>query len=197
MPETIKLEDGTEREVPTQEELEEMQSRSETRKQQREEALGNLNETKGQLEKLQNKDFNFKRLRDLTDEQKGKLSEHEKTLMSQQEKLEEQQQTFTKTLQSEWKSEAMAVLAGDDRELRKEIEENLKLLNVSFESKKDMQGAVKKAYNMIGTNNNVIDNQLSFGGGGGGVGPSKPNKETKVDANFAKKFGLSEDDIKN
>ena len=196
MPEKVIREDGSEREVPTQEELDELQKRAEERKKQRDEVKSELEQNKEKLTKLENKDFNFKKLRDMTKEEQEKLSETERQLKEHQEKLEEQQQNFTQQLKEEWKNEALAVLVGQDNETKKEVEENLKVLNLEPKNKQETQDMVRKAYNMTGKTAPSY-NPFSYAHGSKGASKNASSKGTEeVDPELAKNLQINEDDLK-
>jgi len=80
-----------------------------------------LAEVKEKLSKLENKDFNFKKLRDMNKEEQEKLTAHEMELLQRQEKLEDDQKSFLQKQIESHKDEASAVLAGENEELRKKI----------------------------------------------------------------------------
>lgn len=80
-----------------------------------------LADVKEKLSKLETKDMNFKKLRDMNKEEKENLSSQQIELMQRQEKLEEEQKSFLEKQVQSHKDEASAVLAGTDDDLRKKI----------------------------------------------------------------------------
>ena len=83
---------------------------------------------KGKLSKLENKDFNFKHLREMNEEERAKLSAQEIELRQRQEKVEnetksivEKQEAFLKGTVEEYRDDAIAVLVGDDEEAKKKV----------------------------------------------------------------------------
>ncbi len=87
-----------------------------------------LSKTKEQLSKLENKDFNFKKLRDMTKEEREGINAKEMELLKRQEAIEEQQANFTKqqkeTREKElgsYKEEYLDKFAGGDEEMKKKV----------------------------------------------------------------------------
>ena len=83
---------------------------------------------KGKLSKLENKDFNFKHLREMNDEEKAKLTAKEMELIQRQEKIEEdskvsheKQEAFLKGTIEEYRDDAISTLIGDDEESKKKV----------------------------------------------------------------------------
>ena len=196
MPETIKLEDGTEREVPTEEEMVEASNRSTARKEQREEVKSELELTQEKLKKLENKEYNFKKLRDMTDIEKEKLSVTEIELKRKQEELEENQKSFTETLTGSFQNEALAVLVGDDKETRKKVLYNFKRISGADGNKEEVFAKMRDAFNMLGSKASG-PNPLHSAASYQGAAPGVSKKTEKVDADLAKQFGVTEDDLKN
>jgi len=202
MPEEITLADGTTREVPTQEELEEISSRSEERKKQREEAKqalaeaqSNLESTTEKLSKLENKDFNFKKLREMSKEEKEKLTTTEMELKQKQEELEENQKSFTKNLTDSQKNEALAVLVGDDEKIRKKVLLNYDRIVGDAKTKDEVFAKMRDAYNMLGASVQSPNPVYQALGASGGA-PSASKQSAKVDSELARSLGVSSEDIK-
>lgn len=202
MPEEITLVDGTKREVPTEDEAKAAASRSETRKVQREDAkksLGSsqkeLEETKKELKKLSNKDFNFKKLRDMNDDEKAKLSATELELKKKQEELEESQAGFTKKLTEEYKNEALAVLVGDDKKQRDKVLHNYSRIKGAEDTKEEVSRKMREAYNMLGVAGNAPNPIYQAAGYQGGVSPVSKTGD-KVDGDLAKQFGVTDEELK-
>lgn len=76
-----------------------------------------------ELEKLRSKDFNFKRLREMTEDEKEKLTEIEKGMLAKQDKLEEALGNVDKTQKQAWKEAAISRIAAGNDEYAKEIED--------------------------------------------------------------------------
>jgi len=194
MPETIKLEDGTEREVPTEDEYKDLTEKA----QQVETVQEELNNTKNELSKLQNKDFNFKKLRDLTEEQRSKLSDYERTLMEQQEKQQEELEQQKKMVVDSWKSEALAEVAGSDEETKQKVMAAYDRLKDDANDRESIKKKMDDAAKIAGVNTlqdyNPITAANSAGTGGGQPGKVEPQGKP-IDKDFASKFGVTEEDI--
>jgi uncharacterized protein YdaT len=87
-----------------------------------------LSKTKEQLAKFENKDFNFKKLRDMSKEEREALNAKEMELLKRQEAIEEQQVNFTKQQKetrekelSSYKEEYLEKFAGNDEEMKKKV----------------------------------------------------------------------------
>ncbi len=201
MPETIKLEDGTEKVVYSEEEVEELKTKSA-------EAETLAEENKAISEKLkgfENKDFNFKKLRDMNEEEKARLTETELSLKKKQEELEENQQTFTKNLVDSFKNEALAVLCGNDKTMRDKVVLNYDKIVGDAKTKEEVFEKTKNAYNMLGVGAveefnpfNGIRNMQSVAP----IGRKMPaNNEPvyaadKVDPDLARNLGIKDEDLK-
>lgn len=198
MPEKITLADGTEKEVPTQEELQELQQKAE----KADNVENQLQETKEKLDKLENKDFNFKKLRDMNEEEKNKLTEAERQLKEKQEQLEEQhqqleqqQQQFNSQIVESYKNEALMALVGENEDAKKEVLENYEKLKTEAGTKEEVYQKMRDAYNMTGKQAPSF-NPFSYAHANtGGIPPKKKEESSKVDPEFARKFGLSEEDV--
>ena len=105
-----------------QKELDAAKAEASALKAEREALIKNEEEYKKKLDGYRSKDFNFKRLRDMTSEEMEKLSETEKSLKHQQETLEDEQRQFRASMVRDYKEEAMSRYAGRDVEMRKRIE---------------------------------------------------------------------------
>uniref|UniRef100_A0A6M3IP54 Uncharacterized protein n=1 Tax=viral metagenome TaxID=1070528 RepID=A0A6M3IP54_9ZZZZ len=175
--------------------MQELQSRSEARKSQREEAKKALEQTRLKLEKLENKDFNFKRLRDMSKDEKDKLTATEMELKQKAEQLEENQYKFTEQLQNSYKNEAMAVLVGNDKDLQKKVLYNYNKLNSPDGTKEEVFSKMRDAYNMLGASNNSIN---PVNAAATHHGPPSGFKQAggTVDAGLAKNLGITEEELK-
>lgn len=156
-----------------------------------------LESTKEKLTKLENKDFNFRKLEDMTQEQQNKLSDNEKALMKKQEELEENQTKFAETIEESNKKEALAVLAGNDEKLRKKVLYNYNRIKGEAITKEDINKKMRDAFNMLGQTDNAINpiNQaVNYQSGGSGI---RDVKATKVDSELAQNFGVTDEELKN
>jgi chromosome segregation ATPase len=156
-----------------------------------------LAETKEKLTKLENKDFNFKKMRDMTQAEIEKLSAKEIELMKRQENLEEQQTTFKQQVVQSHMNDALAVLAGEDEEVRKKIMHNYERINDDATTKEDIFRKMKDAYRLT-TDRSVSMNPLSAAMGVVGNAPAKGDNKVWSDdlKELGSKMGLKEDDMK-
>jgi hypothetical protein len=203
MPEKIKLEDGTEREVLTAEETKALQdkaTKAEEADRSKAEAEKLLSETSEKLKKLENKDFNFKRLRDMSAEETAKLTATELSLKKQQEELAENQSTFTKNIQESWKNEALAVMCGRDEEMKKKVLLNFGKFAGEATTKEQINERIKDAYalsNGHAGSSNPLNTMSGFSSQARGDG-SNPNWAGKdVDKELYSKLGISDKDLKD
>jgi len=104
-------------------------------------------ETKLKLEKLENKEFNFKKLRDMTEAETAKLTATELSLKKQQEELEEKQRTFESSFITDIKHDVLSNIVGDDEELKKKVELNYARLkdSESAKSRSEIEKLMKEA----------------------------------------------------
>lgn len=157
-----------------------------------------IEEVQKELAGLKNKEFNFKKLRDMTESERSELTEKEKELMQRQDELEENQKSFTETVIQGHKNDALAVLAGDDKDLRDKIEYHYNRISDKATTKEDINKKVKDAYLLAtGGRSAAIDQisrAVSYQGGGGIVkssdGFSSEQKE------LASRLGITEEDLK-
>lgn len=157
-----------------------------------------LADTKEKLTKLENKNYNFKKLRDMNDDEKNKLSATEIELKKKQEELEENQNKFQTTVSEGNKNEAIAVLVGDDVEMKKKVLYNYDRILGDAVTKEQINTKMRDAYNMLGVANtsvNPINKAISFQGGVGGV--SSANQSAKVNSELAGKLGITDEELKN
>lgn len=155
-----------------------------------------LEETNAKLEKLENKDFNFKKFRDMTDAEKEKLSATEIELKRRSEELEEKQQQLSSTFVKDVKNDLLESLVGDDEELRKKVELNYARIkdSESAQSRAEIKQLLKDAYSMsVGVKTvNPLGTAVNKTGG---VGKSADKKIDGDLADMSKKLGISEEDL--
>jgi len=190
MPETIILKDGSEREVPTEEEIKELSFRSEERKKQREILNEEKKELQEELLKLSDKDHNFGQL-------KKQTKEKEDEIVKKQKEVEEAQKVFVERQTDEYTNDALVSLVGDDEEEKKKV---LHYYNNELTSqavtKKEINEKMEKAYRLaVGpAGHNPINTAVNLGGG-----VISNNKTTESDVSRdirTKVFNISDDDAK-
>jgi len=162
--------------------------------------LETLAETKAKLEKLENKDFNFRKLEQMTEEERNKLSATELSLKQQQEKLEADQKNFTESFANEVKNDVLDGLVGEDAELRKKVELNFSRLKDSENAKtrteisKLMQEAYTLSVGASGRSHNPIN--AAFNKSGSAPARSAGSEKLSADAiEVGRKMGLSNADM--
>lgn len=154
-----------------------------------------LEETNQKLSKLEKKDFDYRRLENMTEAEKEKLSATELSLKKQQEELEDKQKTLETTFISDVKKDLISSLVGDDEELRKKIELNYDRLSDSSKAKsrEEIKALLNDAYVMsvgIKYSNPILNaNNVS---GSVHVKSEKISEDIK---DFGKKLGLTEEDL--
>ena len=154
-------------------------------------------DTTEKLKKFENKDYNFKKLRDMNEEEKGKLTATEMELKKKQEELEENQSTFTKQIIESNKNEALAVLVGDDKKIRDKVLYNYDRIKGEAVTKEDINNKMRDAFNMVGLSSNQVNSLNQAVNYSGGAPISTPKtKATSEQIDLAKKMGLTEDEIK-
>lgn len=155
-----------------------------------------LEETNAKLEKLENKDFNFKKFRDMTEAEKEKLSATEIELKQKADELEEKQQQFSSNFVNEIKGDILESLVGDDEELRKKVELNYSRIKDSekAQSREEIKQILKDAYSMsVGVKTlNPLGVAVNKTGGRENVANKKIDGDL---ADLSKKLGLSDEDI--
>lgn len=156
-----------------------------------------LNETTEKLKKLENKDFNFRRLESMTEEEKAKLTDIELGLKKKQEELENQQKEMESTFVGDVKWDLINSLVGDDEELRKKVELNYSRIKDSDKAKSraEIKAILDDAYVMsVGIKGkNPITSAVNASGA-----PSVKSEKLSDDVvGLGKKLGLSDEDLKD
>ena len=156
-----------------------------------------LEENKEKLTKLENKDFNFRKLESMTEEEKNKLTAVELSLKKQQEELEEKQKSFETGFVTDVKKDLLDSLVGDDEELRKKVELNYARIKDSETAKtrEEIKNVLSDALSMsVGVKTNNPLNRAINGSGNAPAGSSKPSSDL---IKLGKMFGLSDEDLKD
>ncbi|MEY2595073.1 MAG: hypothetical protein RI965_345 [Bacteroidota bacterium] len=159
-----------------------------------------LEETKQKLTKLENKDFNFRRLEQMTEEEKSKLSATEIALKQKQEQIEEEQKKFVESMVGERKNDIFNELAGGDEELLKKLEANFSRIKDSDNAKtaSEIRAVAQEAF-LLATGGRIRTNSFSSAVNVSGNSPSVSSKTSKISdelAGLASNLGISEDDFK-
>jgi alanyl-tRNA synthetase len=153
-----------------------------------------------ELEKLQNKEFNFKKLRDMTDDERSKLTAAEMSIKEEQEKLRDEQSKVYTTLRDERKNDVVNALAGDDEELKKKILFNFDRIKDSEKalSKEDISQIAHEAYSMSTSNRGGSPINRAVNHSGEAVEHKSSSSKISDDAkNVGRLLGLKDDDLKD
>jgi hypothetical protein len=191
MPKVLYDAEGNEVQVPTDEEIQ--QTTAEKDKQ-----IGELDE---KLKKLENKDFNFKRLKDMTDAEREILSVQERGIKQQQEDLQDEIRQFKETQVGEYKNYALSTLAGDDKELRAKMELHFGRLDPDKPAvtQNAIMDRMREAYTLAtgGSSNapSALGMAMGMSGTGGKQKPSE-GELTQDQKDLAGRFGLTDEDLK-
>lgn len=156
-----------------------------------------LEETKSKLSKLENKDFNFRRLEQMTEEEKAKLSATELSLKQQQEKLEADQKTFRETFVGDIKKDVFEKFVGEDEELKKKVEHHFNRLPESktAQSRTEIEQLVQEAL-VLSTGGRVKNPLVAAMGLSGSQSTSVKSGKMSEDAmSVASKLGISKEDF--
>lgn len=167
---------------------------------QAETAAKELEAAKEQLTKFQNKDLNFQKLRDLTAEERKKLSTREIELMQRQEQLEEKQKGFVETQINSYKEEALAALAKGDEELRKKTLLHFDRIKDEATGREEIRRKMLDAYHLAkfdsATGSDPFAAAMGYTGGQAPMNKAETAEFNAELKNLAGRFGLSEADLK-
>jgi uncharacterized protein YukE len=165
MPITITTDEGKEMEVFTPEEVEQQKAEAtrlaEEAKQSAESIKAEAEATKAEVERLKtviaDKNENFKRYKDMTEEEKAKFSSEQiETLKrideteSKYSQLKEEYDNDKKSRIESFKSRTITEMALGNDDLIKKIEENFNLINLEGSTEEVIKKKVELAYNMLG-----------------------------------------------
>lgn len=109
-----------------------------------------LKEKEAELNKMSKKDYDYKRLREKTEEEieemKSKMNEKEKMLLTEVVELTKERQAEKERSFKEAKSEILSSLCKGDKEFEKKVEENEKLLAGEAVTAGELEDRFRKAY---------------------------------------------------
>jgi len=160
-----------------------------------------ISELQKELLTHKNKEYNFRKMRDMSEAEVEALTEREKELLTRQEKLEEDQQSFSTRITEGHKSDAFAVFAGDDKDLLDKVQFHYDntLSGVEATTKDETNAKAKQAY-LLATGGQAagvdsLSRAVAYHGGRGT--PKTDSHDLTADQlDLAKRFGLKEDDFK-
>ena len=189
--------DGNEVDALSQDEADELaENKVAEALQPKEEELATI---KTQLAKLENKDFNFKKVRDMNEEEKKSLTAREMALLQRQEKLEEEQNSLTTRILKSYEEEALREFAGDDVETRKKVQDSYGRLSDKAETREEVMNKMKDAAILAGKRTINPLSSLGSIGDFSSTSPMQKKNDTKLTGDqidLANKLGLTQDDLK-
>jgi DNA repair ATPase RecN len=158
-----------------------------------------LKKAEEELQKLQNKDLNFKKLRDMSDAEKEKFTAAELEHKAEIEKLQEQISGFKDSYHTNMFDKQIKTLVGTDEKLKLKVEEEYKNIQMPGDTEAQVSEKLKRAYIMATGNSPSVDPYASTAGSLGGLPPkvtSKPEMSDDLKA-LGKNFGLTDEDLNN
>lgn len=152
-----------------------------------------LKEKSERLQGLESKDMNFRRLEQMTEAEKSKLTEKETELMKRQEALEDQQRSFENKQIESIKEYAIKNLVGEDAELREKILEKYKSIAGEAKTPEEISERVADAFAMARRKNESINPLAAVMGVPGSAPKQKSGNFADTDAGkaLAKELGMS------
>ena len=181
----VKQEDGTEIEAFTAEEVE--AQKSEALKAKEEELV----KAKEDLSKLQDKDNNFKNLREQKEAAEKKAAEAEAGIKTIKDSI-------LSDLSKKQVNEKIKSLSEGDAEMEKKIKFNFERIKDAGTSSEDVEKRIQDAFILSngGKGNNALGGAISSAGPGITTRPFAGEKTLKPElAGMAKKFGITDKDV--
>ena len=132
------------------------------------------------LEKLENKDLNFKKLRDMSEAEKEKFTANELEHKSEVEKLQEEISGFKSSYHTNMFDKQIKALVGTDEKLKLKVEEEYKTIQMPSDTEIQVSEKLKRAYIMATGNSPSIDPYTATAGSLGGLPPKVTSKPRSV-----------------
>jgi hypothetical protein len=157
-----------------------------------------LNEAISKLKGFEDKDLNFKKLRDMNEVEKAKFTANELALKEQIEKSSEEIKSLKDSIKSQSIEPLLFSYVGDNAELKESVMKEYDKLDLPETSSKERQERLNRAYIIATGGAPKVDPLLSGTGFYGGM-PATPSKVEGVSdelKSLGKSFGLSEEDFK-
>jgi molybdopterin converting factor small subunit len=209
MPETIELADGTTKEVPTEEEINQRieDAKSEASKEAEDKFSSEKEELEEKIKKAEEKETNFSNLRNKTKEEEEAQKQNKDTIESLRSELDEKGKEIREIALAGPRNQIIKQFAGGNEDLEKAIKTNYNRIKADAdESDPDvLKQLVKESYilsmSQIGKapSSDVMDNISSGGGGsvsGGTVKGADPNSIlTPERRDLGHKLGLSDKEM--
>jgi len=156
-----------------------------------------LEETKVKLSKLENKEFNFRKLEQMTEEERSKLSATELGLKKKEEEIDQKVKDLENNFVTGIKDDIFGQLIGDDDELKKKAEHHFSRLPESktARSRAEIESLVRESILLStgGRSRNPLTAAMGQNGSGISIPASKAVSEDVLD--MANKMGISKEDL--
>lgn len=194
MPQTVYDQDGNAIELPlTVEEIGQTVKKTQELETQNKEIAE-------KLKVYENKEFNWKQLRDMNDEERAKLTAAELKLKEEQEKHSQEIFGIKESLLNNWKEKALYQLIGEDADLKVKINEEYEKIKTDANSEVEIMTKMAKAFTYVTGQRPGIDPiKASFGtmsGESPRINSADAKKASPAVKEFGKNFGITEDDWK-
>lgn len=146
-----------------------------------------------ELDKLKTKDLNFAKFREMTEEEKKKLSATETALLQKQEELEKRQEELDKRFYSGVLNSELRKLVGDDEDMKKKTMDNFERIKDDAKDEQSISKKLSDAYLLAGgsRNTNPISRAANAGSGSYNNSSSDNFAESEEGIDAAKKIGFS------
>jgi hypothetical protein len=148
-----------------------------------------IGEYKSKLSKMENKDYNFKKLRDMTEEEVKKLSAQEMEYKTRLESIEEKERGFVEKTINSYKDNAFNQYAGEDEELKKKIQFHYDRIKDDATTQEEINTKTEEAYLLATkhTRPNPIHQAVNLTGSA----PMRPKSKSYADTDDGR--GLAEE----
>ena len=137
-----------------------------------------------------------KKIKELTEDEKAKFTEKELELKEEQEKLSEEQTKFKDQMVQSYQDDALAVLTGNNEEMRKKVINNYNRITGEAITKEEVATKMRDAFNMLGSQQR-IPNPVSLAHNTmGSVSEPGKGRITENEKSLGEKLGITEEEIK-
>jgi predicted RNase H-like nuclease (RuvC/YqgF family) len=175
-----------------EEQLAELRAEKEKLESEKDRLAREQEEANEKLKKYQDKDYNFKRLRDMTEEEKERLTEVERELKMRQEKLEDEQKEFRSKTLEEKRANVFKRFSNGDAELEGKLKNAYDLFSGDADTMEAIEARAMNAYKLVRPDN--TPNPVMGAFGSVGTVPTKPKaknfSETDEGKAYMEAFGV-------
>ena len=193
-------EEGNEvKDVLPPDEIQKIKVEMENSKKELENNKKELEQARGKLAGFENKEFNFKKVRDMAEEEKKNLTTQQIEFLKRQEKLEDEHANFKKQIIESYKSEVLNKYSKEDEELKKKIEYHYNRFSGDAVTKEEISQRMEDAYELANKGLKRLDKSVSKAFNYSGETPKikkVDNTLTEEQLDLAKKLGLGEKTLK-